>query len=132
MKMQVRRTRPVKTVGRVLEHWIAGIGVALPKGRILIARLAVFRNVQRIRKVLGIYMVQEGDLDRISNTRPQRGAGTRDTMNFGPHGSAEWRRTRVIAREITHPSAIAARRRLSRCRRSQIDLLFIEKLYYGL
>ena len=119
--------RGISSTGR--NTWI---GVALSKGRILIARLTVFGNVQRIRKVVGIYMVQERDLDRVSDTRPQRRARTRDAMSFRPYGSAKWRQILVIAREVTHPSGITTGPRLSRLRRSQIDLLFIEHLYYGL
>jgi hypothetical protein len=125
VKVQICGTRPVEAVRWVFKKWSTWrwisstrhstwIRVALSKGRSLIARLTLFRSVQRIRKVLGIYMVQERDLDRISHTRPQRRARARDTMSVRPHGSAEWGQARVIAGEIAHASGITTRSRLSR------------------
>jgi hypothetical protein len=50
----------MEAVWRVLPTWTTWISVALAKGRILITRLTMFSNIQRVREVPDVYMVQEG------------------------------------------------------------------------
>src|SRR6185436_10018572 len=116
----------MEAVGRVLPTRITWISVALAKGRILIARLTMFSNIQRVREVLGVYMIQKGDVNCVSNPRPQCRSGTGHTVFGWPNGPPERRKVSVIAREVAHLSAVARRPAGSRWRRSQIDLIFIE------
>src|ERR1043165_7779093 len=111
MKVQICRTRPVEAVRWIFKKWSTRrwigftrhstwIGVALPKGRGLIAGLTVFRTIQRIREVVHVYVVQERDLDRISDSRAKRWARTRDAMSLRPHGSAKGRRSEEHTSEL--------------------------------
>ncbi len=79
----------MEAVWRVLPTWSTWISVALAKGRILITRLTMLSNIQRVREVSGVYVVQKGDLDCVSYTRPQRRSGTGHTVGKRPNPSAD-------------------------------------------
>src|SRR5258705_5578434 len=136
MKMQVSRTRSVEAVWNDVEGRNARISIdtaasAWADRNSCIAAFSLFSCVERIAKGNDIHLVQERDLNCVTNSCPKSWPGSWSSPQSRTRPHRRVLDSRIITCEETHLPAVANRRRpLHRGR--QVGFVFIEDFYYGL
>src|SRR5215216_4147881 len=107
MKVQVGGTRSVIAVRRVFKTRVTRISVYATAvrcdGFVLIASMPMIRYVQSTRKILDVDVVQESDLNGVSQARAECWSWTRDALGRGPNLTGV---RLVVALEKTHLSGV--------------------------
>src|SRR5262245_38800078 len=110
VEVQVYTARPPEAVRFHVATRVNLLALFLPRSanqgaaRVTSGALALLGQIQGIREVLHIHMIQQDDLDRIPYPRAQSRTGSRDSLRLRPYP----RPIRGTAREVAHRLALAA------------------------
>src|ERR1043166_3100961 len=126
----------METIGWRFKGWLTRIGVHCDPARAdrrgAIASPASFGNVYGICKVTDSHVVQESDLNRVSHLATERWRRRWTALHFRKRVWPYLSGVRlIVAREVTHLSAVAHCLTCCRCS-CQILLLFIDNPKHGL